>query len=52
MKRTKKRTEFQKVVGVKKVIRCISCGEKITVQNFNQLKCAKCGYRGSNKESA
>lgn len=48
----KKVTAFQKIEGVKKIARCISCGQKIVVQNFNQLKCNKCGYRGVNKQTA
>ncbi len=48
-KKNKKTNEFEKIVGVKKVIRCIICGERIVVQNFNQLKCKKCGYRGVSK---
>lgn len=47
----RKKNEFQKIEGVKKVIRCHICGEKIVVKNFNQTKCSKCGYRGSNRES-
>jgi DNA-directed RNA polymerase subunit RPC12/RpoP len=41
-----KSSTFQKIEGVKKVIRCVSCGERIVVKNFNQIKCEKCGYRG------
>jgi DNA-directed RNA polymerase subunit RPC12/RpoP len=47
MPKAKKKTEFQKIVGVKKVIRCVICGKRVVVQNFNQLKCEKCGYRNS-----
>lgn len=46
MGRAKKRTEFAKIEGVKKVIRCVTCGRRIVVKNFNQIKCEKCGYRG------
>lgn len=38
---------FEKISGVKKVIRCVSCGRRIQVQNLNQTKCLKCGYRGT-----
>ena len=48
----KKMPKFEKIEGVKKVTRCICCGERIVVQNFNQLKCIKCGYRGNNKSTA
>jgi predicted RNA-binding Zn-ribbon protein involved in translation (DUF1610 family) len=37
---------FEKISGVKKLIRCVSCGKRIQVQNLNQTKCIKCGYRG------
>ena len=46
MPRVKKITEFQKIEGVKKIIRCVCCGKRIVVKNFNQIKCEKCGYRG------
>jgi hypothetical protein len=42
-----KKMVFEKIAGVKKVIRCVSCGKRIQVQNLNQTKCLKCGYRGS-----
>jgi DNA-directed RNA polymerase subunit RPC12/RpoP len=46
MPKAKKKNEFEKIGGVKKVIRCVICGKRIVVQNFNQMKCEKCGYRG------
>lgn len=42
---------FQKITGVKKVIRCKSCGKKIEVGNFNRALCSECGYRGSRRKS-
>jgi DNA-directed RNA polymerase subunit RPC12/RpoP len=42
-----KKMVFQKIDGVKKIIRCVVCGRRIQVQNLNQMKCSKCGYRGS-----
>lgn len=42
---------FQKVSGVKKVIRCKSCGRKLEVGNFNRALCSECGYRGSRRKS-
>ncbi|MFW5991304.1 MAG: hypothetical protein ACOCQX_03670 [Candidatus Nanoarchaeia archaeon] len=41
---------FEKITGVKKVIRCKSCGKKIEVGNFNRALCAECGYRGSRRK--
>ncbi|MFH0977717.1 MAG: hypothetical protein V1837_00300 [Candidatus Woesearchaeota archaeon] len=42
-----KKMVFEKISGVKKVIRCMSCGRRIQVQNLNQTKCLRCGYRGT-----
>lgn len=42
-----KKVIFEKISGVKKIIRCVSCGRRIQVQNLNQMKCNKCGYRGT-----
>jgi DNA-directed RNA polymerase subunit RPC12/RpoP len=52
MQKINKNGEFKKIPGVKKVIRCITCGKKVFVKNFNQLKCEKCGYRGELKASS
>ncbi len=41
---------FQKITGVKKVIRCKSCGKKMEVDNFNRALCEDCGYRGSRRK--
>ncbi len=41
---------FQKITGVKKVIRCKSCGKKMEVDNFNRALCEECGYRGSRRK--
>ncbi len=41
---------FQKITGVKKVIRCKSCGKKLEVDNFNRALCEDCGYRGSRRK--
>lgn len=41
---------FQKIAGVKKVIRCKSCGKKLEVDNFNRALCEDCGYRGSRRK--
>lgn len=43
---------FQKISGVKKVIKCKSCGKKIEVDNFNRSLCEDCGYRGQRKKNA
>jgi ribosomal protein L37E len=40
---------FEKIKGIKKVVRCKSCGKKIEISNFNRSLCNDCGYRGSKK---
>ncbi len=36
---------FQKIEGIKKIIRCKSCDRKMEVSNFNRALCKRCGYR-------
>lgn len=35
---------FRKIGQYKKITRCIYCGKKIIITNFNQKKCEECGY--------
>jgi DNA-directed RNA polymerase subunit RPC12/RpoP len=46
----KKKTGFEDVPGFTKRVKCAICKRLIKVENMNQLKCDKCGYRGKNKE--
>ncbi len=36
---------FEKIKGIKKIIRCKSCNRRIEVSNFNRMLCDRCGYR-------
>jgi Zn finger protein HypA/HybF involved in hydrogenase expression len=37
--------KFEKIKGIKKIIRCKSCNKRIEVSNFNRMLCERCGYR-------
>jgi hypothetical protein len=37
--------KFEKISGIKKIIRCKSCNKRIEVSNFNRMLCDRCGYR-------
>lgn len=41
---------FQKISGVKKIVKCKSCGKRMEVSNFNRALCEECGYRGDRKK--
>jgi len=41
---------LEKISGVKKVIRCKSCGKKMEVDNLNRALCEDCGYRASRRK--
>ncbi|MFP4403884.1 MAG: hypothetical protein ACLFPJ_06030 [Candidatus Woesearchaeota archaeon] len=42
---------FQKIKGIKKVVKCKCCGKKIEINNFNRSLCEECGYRGTKAKS-
>jgi len=48
----KSKVLFEKISGVRKIIRCSSCGKRIEIKNFNRTKCDKCGYRGEGQIAA
>ncbi len=48
----KKGSAFQKISGIKKIIKCKSCGKRLEVSNFNRMLCERCGYREGRRNTA